>query len=287
LPSDGGQQTMWYLISFLGGAAVVIPLIFWVARRTEARVRRLEKRARAVERLAELGTLTSGLAHEIKNPLSTIGLNLQLLAESIDDSDLPAEQSTRLCNRIDSVRMEGDRLRTILEDFLSFAGRVRLETASQPINEIVDQLADFYSPQAEASGIQLRTQLDPAAGKALVDPTLLKQALLNLLINGTQAMVDARYGQAPHGGSQDLILRTQPADDGVIIQVTDTGPGIKPEALQQIFRPYFTTKRGGTGLGLATTRRIVNEHGGTISAHSDIGRGTEFTIVLPRGVVGG
>ena len=273
---------MAYLICIFAGAAAMVPLIFWVARRTESRVRKLEKRARSAERLAELGTLTGGLAHEIKNPLSTIGLNLQLLGESIDQLDLPEEQTKRLGNRIESLRLEATRLRGILEDFLSFAGRVRVDPTPCSINEVVEQLVDFYMPQAEASGLKLRTQLDEEAGEAQIDTTLFKQALLNLLINATQAMVDARYGDRPHGGCSELLLHTEGDNEGVVIQVTDTGPGIEAKDLQKIFHPYFTTKQGGTGLGLATTRRIINEHGGTVSVHSEPGRGTEFTIVMPR-----
>ncbi|MDX1564587.1 MAG: histidine kinase dimerization/phospho-acceptor domain-containing protein, partial [Phycisphaeraceae bacterium] len=157
---------MAYLICIFAGAAAMVPLIFWVARRTESRVRKLEKRARSAERLAELGTLTGGLAHEIKNPLSTIGLNLQLLGESIDQLDLPEEQTKRLGNRIESLRLEATRLRGILEDFLSFAGRVRVDPTPCSINEVVEQLVDFYMPQAEASGLKLRTQLDEEAGEA-------------------------------------------------------------------------------------------------------------------------
>ncbi|MDH3584189.1 MAG: ATP-binding protein [Phycisphaerae bacterium] len=272
----------WFWFGLAAGVLATIPLIFLAARRTADRVRRLEKRARSAERLAELGTLTGGLAHEIKNPLSTIGLNLQLLRESLGEADLEEALAGRLRRRIEILSGETDRLRDILEDFLSFAGRVKPDARPTRINDVIEQLVDFYLPQAEASGVNLRTQLDPAAGSVQLDQTLFKQAMLNLLINGTQAMVEARYSQEPHGGGEDLILRTEPVADGVRIHVIDTGPGIEAETLARIFHPYFTTKHGGSGLGLATTRRIVNEHGGTIEVHTDAGRGTDFTIHLPR-----
>ena len=273
---------MAFLLGVACGIALTLPVIVLATRRTARRVRRLLQRAQSAERLAELGTLTGGLAHEIKNPLSTIGLNLQLLRESINDANLPPELLSRFRNRLDAVTSETDRLRGILEDFLSFAGRLRLDSQPTDINATIEQLADFFHPQAEASGVRLRTQLDPAAGVLPLDATLFKQALLNLLINATQAMVEARYSGQPHGGSADLIVRTGPNGDGVEIHVIDTGPGIDPKTREKLFQPYFSTKRKGTGLGLPTTRRIVHEHGGAITVHSDPGRGSDFTIHLPR-----
>lgn len=274
----------WFAVGIGCGVLATIPMIVFASRRTARRVRKLEQRARGAERLAELGTLTGGLAHEIKNPLSTIGLNLQLLRESIDDADLPTDLASRFGRRIDALTDETDRLRGILEDFLSFAGRMRLDPQAVKINELIEQLVDFYHAQASASGIQLRTRLDPAAGEIRLDPTLLKQALLNLLINATQAMVEARYSDKPHGGATDLILRTERTRDGVEVHVIDTGPGIDPATLEKIFHPYFTTKKGGTGLGLPTTRRIIEEHYGSIAVHSDPGQGTDFTLHLPGSV---
>ena len=273
---------MWFLLGMICGVLLSAPLLAIVARRTARRVRRLEERARGAERLAELGTLTGGLAHEIKNPLSTIGLNLQLLAEQLHDAKLPEALNSRLHSRIEALTRETERLRHILEDFLSFAGRVRLDAQPTQINEVIEQLVDFYLPQAEASGVHLRTHLSPQAGSVQLDSTLFKQALLNLLINATQAMVESRYAGGAHGGSTELIIRTEPTPEGIAIHVIDTGPGIDPQTQKRIFAPYFTTKRGGTGLGLSVTRRIVNEHSGTIAVHSEPGRGSDFVIQLPR-----
>jgi signal transduction histidine kinase len=229
----------------------------------------------------QLGTLTGGLAHEIRNPLSTLGLNLQLLAESIEDAKLDEPHGGRIQRRIKALTEETDRLRNILEDFLRFAGRMKLDRHPVAINELIEQLVDFYAPQAQASGVQLRADLDPRAGSLDLDTALLKQALLNLLINATQAMVAARYADQPHGGSTELILRTEAGREHITLHVTDTGPGIPPDNLEKIFQPYFSTKKDGTGLGLATTRRIVEEHGGTITVHSEPARGSDFTITLP------
>ncbi len=265
------------------GILLALPLVFYTSRRTARRVLKLEKKAQSAERLAEQVMLTGGLAHEIKNPLSTIGLNLQLVGEMITDLNLDPAVARRLSTRIESLSREASRLKGILEDFLSFAGGVRLDRHPADINSIIEEMVDFYSPQAEASGVHLRSSLDPAAGKVHLDKTIFKQALLNLMINATQAMVEARYSDKPHGGATDLILRTQPSADGsgVDVHVTDLGPGIDEAMLKEIFRPYFTTKRGGTGLGLPTTRRIIEEHGGTIMVHSEPGRGSDFILHLP------
>lgn len=293
---------------FLGlavGVLVAVPAAAWWSRRTERRVRQLEQRARAAERLAELGTMTGGLAHEIKNPLSTIGLNVQLVQEDLADLDTalpppevdpgntlparrgdpPRERLARIRKRVDGLHRETARLRDILEDFLRFAGRVELDRQPVDLNGLCDELIDFFQPQADEARVSLRADLhaDPAAVSA--DPALLKQALLNLLINACQAMTEAREKDAPSGGNNELILRTAntktAGQDTVTIHVTDTGPGIAPDVSEKIFQPYFSNKRGGTGLGLPTTRRLVEEHGGTLTVHSDLGVGSDFVITLP------
>lgn len=272
----------WLLMGIGIGAAAMIPAALVMTRRTADKVRRLEQRARSAERLAELGTLTGGLAHEIKNPLSTIGLNLQLLRESLEEADLPDQQRSRLVHRLDAVAGESDRLREILEDFLAFAGRMKLDRQPVDLNQLVDDLVIFYGPQAEQSSVQLRTNLTEGLPLVSADVTLLKQAVLNLMINATQAMVASRYAEAPHGGATDLIIRTNDAGETVAIHVIDTGPGIDGEQLDRVFEPYFTTKKGGSGLGLATARRIVEEHSGELTVHSEAGKGSDFMLSLPK-----
>lgn len=273
---------------FLGlalGVAAAIPIALVWSRRTERRVRQLEARARAAERLAELGTMTGGLAHEIKNPLSTLGLNVQLLQEDLAELKGDEERIGRMQRRADGIRRETQRLRETLEDFLRYAGRMALDRQRADVNELVDELADFYQPQAQEAGVRLRADL--SAGKLLaeVDAGLLKQALLNLLINATQAMTVAKAKNTPHGGCDVLILRTEPARDAtgpiVRISVTDTGPGMTPDVAARVFEPYFSTKSGGSGLGLPTSRRIAEEHGGSLTVHSDPGKGSQFTVTLP------
>jgi signal transduction histidine kinase len=228
----------------------------------------LERRTRQAERLAELGTLTGGLAHEIKNPLSTVQLNLQLLQEDLGP-DNPAY--SRVASRLNTVKNETFRLREILDDFLRYAGRIELEKKPVELGGLLEELVDFYAPQAQLQRVQLRLQKPDGPVTVELDSRLIKQAVLNLMINGLQAMTD--------GG--ELILRLQSERDEARIDVIDTGPGIAPETVAKIFEAYYTTKRGGTGLGLAMAKRIAEEHGGRLTVASERGKGSDFAIILP------
>jgi signal transduction histidine kinase len=253
------------LLAGVAGSSAVAGAAAWLAYR---RFVLLERRTRHAERLAELGTLTGGLAHEIKNPLSTVQLNLQLLQEDIG-IDNPAY--SRVANRLNTVKNETFRLREILDDFLRFAGRIELEKKPVELGGMLDELVDFYSPQAQLQRVQLRLQRPDVPVVLDVDPRLIKQAVLNLMINGLQAMTD--------GG--ELILRLNADREKVRIEVIDTGPGIPADAVAKIFDAYYTTKRGGTGLGLAMTKRIAEEHGGQLTVASEPGKGSDFAIELP------
>ena len=132
--------------------------------------------------------MTSGLAHEIKNPLSTVVLNAQLVQEELAEAGLDEEQANRLLRRTKALEREAVRLREILEDFLQFAGRMKLDPSEHDVRAIVDQLVDFFHPQCEQAGVLLRADLPEEPIMAKVDESLLKQALLNLMINGVQAM---------------------------------------------------------------------------------------------------
>lgn len=283
----------WSLLGLAVGVIAMIPVTRLLLRRAEARARRAERRARDAERLAELGSMTGGLAHEIKNPLSTIGLNAQLLAESISESQLPQDQKERLVRRLDRLGRETERLRGILTDFLQFAGRMKLDPQPRDLCRLVDELSDFFHPQAQQAGIVLRTQLPKEPVIARVDEGLLKQAVLNLMLNATQAMSAGRDRPQPgEGGGQsrprgnggsELIVRVEGGRDEqeARVHVIDTGPGIEPGRVGEIFRPYFSMRQGGTGLGLPTAQRIVQEHGGELTVHSEVGKGSDFTIHLP------
>lgn len=265
----------------------------WQVRRALARQQIAEKRARAAERLAEIGGLTSGLAHEIKNPLSTIGLNAQLLGETIEElsreTPVTDPERQRLLRRIATLRREVERLRGILQDFLNYAGELRLDKQPTDVNRVVDELCDFFMPQAQSQGVRLRTDLAAGTLMAPIDVGHFKQALLNLMLNGVQAM------QGENGGNaRELIIRTvralpatgmhgasETGPSMAQVHVIDTGPGISQDVLGKIFTPYFTTKAGGSGLGLPTTRRIIEAHGGRLDVLTDQGKGTDFVVQVP------
>lgn len=276
------------IIGAAAGLALAIPLAWWEAQRQARRIKAAETRARRAERLAEVGAMTRGLAHEIKNPLSTIGLNAQLLEEAITELPIDDDESARLVRRVNTLRREAERLGEILQDFLRFAGEIRLTTTRQDLNTVVDEIADFYAPQAQHHGIRLRVELAPEPLIANLDADHLKQALLNLMINATQAMTPSPASPDPAHTTDrgDLMLRTNRAklpegDNAVAVHITDTGPGMPADTIEKIFQPYYTTKGGGSGLGLPTTKRLVEEHGGSLTVHSEPGRGTDFTVLLP------
>ncbi len=276
------------LLGLAIGALTAVAAAMLVIRGHVRRVRAAERRARAVERMAEIGAMTGGLAHEIKNPLSTIGLNAQLLAEGIEELPIAAEEKGRLSRRVGTLRREVDRLRGILTDFLRYAGDLRLDARPADVNTVVEELVDFFLPQAERQGVRLRADLAPGPLTATIDVGQIKQAALNLMLNAVQAMSEGQAGDGQENGgrARELILRTAresgPARDlHVAVHVIDTGPGIPRESIGRVFEPYYTTKSGGTGLGLPTARRIVESHGGTLDVHSEPGRGTDFTIMLP------
>ncbi|MCA9298321.1 MAG: hypothetical protein KDA28_04605, partial [Phycisphaerales bacterium] len=246
----------WFLIG--AGAGVVVSIVVgrWIVRRGVSRLRAAERRARVAERMAEVGAMTRGLAHEIKNPLSTIGLNTQLLGELIDEASLDDEDRARASRRVQALSKEVERLRDVLTDFLEYAGEVRLVARRVDLNEVASEIADFYMPQASKEGVRLRPDLAPGTLQAELDVALVKQAALNLLLNATQAM----HGQTDR--TRELIIRTRRDGDQVQLHVIDTGPGMDDETVERLFTPYFTTKKGGSGLGLPTARRLVDAHGG-------------------------
>lgn len=233
--------------------------------------------SRGDERLREIAQMTGGLAHEIKNPLSTIGLNTRLLGELLGELDLPADQASRLTRRADALRREIERLEGILTDFLEYAGEPRLDAAPTDLNELVREVTDFFLPQCEQRGVRLHVQFAASPAIALVDGAQLKQAILNLMLNAVQAM-ESRQQPAV---ARELIVRVAPQSQGIVIHVTDTGPGIDQATRERIFHPYFTTKAGGSGLGLPITRKLVEAMGGRVDLHSEPGRGTDVQLWFP------
>jgi two-component system sensor histidine kinase HydH len=222
------------------------------------------------EHLTEVAELAGGFIHEVKNHVSTLNLNLQLLADDFADPQNPRERRAK--QRIDRVRNQAEKLVQIANDFLRFVRGHSLKTEPTRLDDLAAELVDFFGPTARAANIEIRLYAAPGVPPALLDRDLFRQALLNLMLNAEQAM--------PDGG--EIVLQTRSEGDTVCLDVIDTGKGIDPEDLPKLFRPFHTTKPGGTGLGLATTRKIVRAHGGDIDVQSEPGHGTKFTIRVPK-----
>ena len=256
-------------IGLVIGLALAAPVALAWCRRAEERARASERRAREAEHLAYVGTLTGGLAHEIRNPLSTLTLNLELLREDLERPGAAADP--RILRKLETIGQEAKRLEQILDDFLRFAGKHEVRLEAQDVNAVVREAVAFYAERLARAHVQVRTSFAENLPPVALDADLIKQAVSNLVLNAEAAM--------PNGG--DLMLSTERAKRGVCIHVTDTGVGIRPEDLDKVGRPYYSTRKGGTGLGLPTVHRIVKEHGGTLEVHSEPGRGTRFTLCLP------
>lgn len=229
----------------------------------------LEENARLRALYSEIAELAGGLAHEIRNPLSTMSLNLDLLAEDFHDAESPRDK--RVFQKIERLRRESQRLQDILEGFLRFARVQELRLEKADLNVIVEELRDFFEPQAMSQGIVIRTQYEDALPRLDLDVDLFRQALLNLLINARLAM--------PGGG--ELMLRTRGEGAWNVLEVTDTGVGMSEEVRAKVFDAFYSTRSAGSGLGLPTTRKIVEAHDGTIQVESEPGKGARFTIRLP------
>lgn len=218
----------------------------------------------------ELAELAGSLAHEIKNPLSVIRMNMELLAEDFADAQTPQER--RALTKIETVQKQCTRLENLLRDFLKFARLRDLELSPGSLNEVVDRVLNFFEPQAKQSEIEFIRFLDPALPSIKLDEQTLHAALLNLVKNSLEAM--------PDGGQ--LLARTRLTRQGVALDLIDTGCGMDSKSAMRMFEAFYSTKNGGSGLGLPTARKIIEAHGGRISVQSEVGRGTQFTIEFPQ-----
>jgi len=217
----------------------------------------------------EIARLAGALAHEIKNPLSTIRLNMELLAEDLEDAQTPGQR--RAAKRIDVMQKECQRLQDLLDSFLNFAKVRQLNLQPTDLNREIDEALDFFAPEATAAGVEIVRYLDPELPRVLLDGESFRGALFNLLLNAKQAM--------PDGGQ--IVVRTSERGGNIVLDVIDTGVGIDDHTAAHMFEAFFSTKPGGSGLGLPTTGKIIEAHGGQIHVQSEVGHGTKFTIELP------
>jgi signal transduction histidine kinase len=214
----------------------------------------------------ELAELAGGFIHEIKNHISTLGLNLQLLAEDFQDPQSHRER--RAQERVQRLQGECQRLVDVSNDFLRFARVKDLNLEAVPLASIIEEMVDFFGPTAKQANIEIKCYLPADLPPLRLDADLFKQVLLNLMLNAEQAM--------PGGG--ELTIQASRDGDAVCLSLIDTGIGMTPEVVAKVFRPFFSTKSTGSGLGLPTARKIVEAHGGSIDVQSEPGKGTKFTI---------
>ena len=219
------------------------------------------------ERLSALGNLAATVAHEIRNPLNAISMGLQRLKVEFQPTD-DQEQYSRVT---ELMLGEVHRLNSIVEQFLSLARPLEIKPEALRVQDVLNELATLVEGEAQQSKVQIRVVAPPTLPPLKADREYLRQTLLNLILNGLQAM--------PEGGT--LTLKANTSNGNFLISVTDTGVGIAPENRRRIFEPYFTTKAKGSGLGLAIARRIIEAHGGKITVSGEADHGCCFQIALP------
>ena len=220
----------------------------------------------------ELAELAGGFIHEIKNHLSTLGLNLQMLSEDLQEPQNQRER--RIQSRVSRLQTECNRLLEISNDFLRFARLKNLNLKPASLGQTIDEMVDFFGPTAKQANIILKPIIPADLPQVNLDVEQFKQALLNLLLNAEQAM----------GKDGELTILASHENQWVRLELIDTGPGIPAEVREKLFQPFFTTKPGGNGLGLPITRKIIEAHNGKIEVQSEVGKGTRFTILIPVAV---
>ena len=225
-----------------------------------------EAQIERADRLASLGELASGIAHEIKNPLAGISAAIQVLSCSFPASDPRREV-------INEILKQVERLNKTVRDFLSFARPVEPQRLRHDLNEVVKKALFLIRKQAENQKVEIKEEYSSQLPAVLIDAEQIQQVLLNILLNAVQAV--------PQGGQITVVTSGSEKSRFINVKVRDTGKGIPPENLKKIFEPFFTTKHQGTGLGLSICRRIVEKHGGKILVESEVGKGTTFTVTLP------
>jgi signal transduction histidine kinase len=220
----------------------------------------------------ELAELAGSLAHEIKNPLSVIHMNVDLISEELTESDWSGKR--RMLNKVDMIRQQCERMESLLHDFLRFARMRDLEMTPGNLNDQVETVLRLYQAQADRDGVEIMRYLDPDLPSIMLHSDSMQAALINLVKNALEAM--------PDGGQ--LVVRTHAVPRGVALDLIDTGCGMDDNTAMHMFEPFYSTKNGGSGLGLPTARKIIEAHGGRIAVQSAVGHGTKFVLEFPTPV---
>lgn len=228
-----------------------------------------ESRLRRAESLASLTTMAAGVAHEIKNPLGSISIHLQLMQKLLKTEGDSCKDD--LEEYLSIISEEVERLNSIVVDYLFAVRPMDTHPVMGNLNDLIQELVTFVQYELIEAGVELEENLFPKLPEVRLDEKLIKQALLNIVKNAMAAM--------PDGGSMSISTRYK--DNFVILKITDTGSGITKDSIRKIFEPYYTTKDNGSGLGLTLVYKVVKEHGGEIQVHSKENLGTSFTILLP------
>jgi signal transduction histidine kinase len=228
-------------------------------------VRQIENEIELSRRLAAIGRLTSGVAHEVKNPINAIVVHLELLREKMRTID----PDTR--RHMDIIGREIHRLDRVVQTLIDFNRPVELRLSDFDLRRLTEEVAMLASPEAARQGVKVSAKLDGKALPVRADADLIKQALLNVVLNGVQAMKE--------GGELHVVARRD--DAAATIEVRDEGNGIPPEIRDKVFNLYFTTKKAGSGIGLAMSYRVLQLHNGSLDFVTEMGRGTTFRLVLP------
>jgi len=227
------------------------------------------ERQQLLRQYAEIATLAGGLAHEIKNPLGTITMNLELIEEDLQQGE--SARDKRMLRQIRTIQQQCQNLVSILDEFLKFARAGQLETEVSDLNREVREFCSFLEAEASGKGVEISPHLDGAIPPVKLDRPLFRQVLVNLGLNAIQAM--------PQGGMLELLTSRQ--GDRVILELIDNGKGMDAKTQERIFEAFFSTRPGGSGLGLPTVRKIIEAHQGEIGVQSEPGKGTRFRISLP------
>lgn len=225
---------------------------------------------RLMKQYNEIAQLAGSLAHEIKNPLSVINMNMELLAEDLAEPETPVER--RILQKTKIVQEQVLRLQHLLDDFLKYARVRQLNLLPGSLNEQVERVLDFVEHSAAEQGVEIVRYLDPDLPSINLDGETLYSALLNLVINALQAM--------PDGGT--LMARTRESRNGVALGLIDTGCGMNQETALHMFDAFYSTKQNGSGLGLPLAQKIIEAHLARIDVQSELGHGSQFTIEFPK-----